>query len=183
MEPEELGNRLRDLRELHGISQRQLGLKCGVSNAMISYIESGTTTPSISTLKRILDIFPITVADFFSLETRGTSQVFFEAEELLELGSGSVSILQVGHDLHGRQLQVFVERYPPGTDTGTSHLIHEGEEAGVIIEGYIEATVGSETKRLRKGDCFHFDSSIPHRFHNKGSVDCVLISARSPASF
>lgn len=180
---DDIGDRLRVIRELRGISQRQLGIKSGVSNAMISLIENNRSMPSIAVLKKILAAIPMTVSDFFTFETEDTAQVFFEMDEMVEVGSGGISYLQVGHDLHDRKLQLFIERYPPGTGTGSESLCHEGEEAGVIIEGFIEATIGAESKKLRKGDAFHFDSQTPHRFQNTGKVDCVLISARTPPSF
>ena len=63
---EEIGIRLKKLRELNGLSQRQLAMKSGVSNAMICLIEKGRSRPSLSLLKSILDSIPLSVSEFFS---------------------------------------------------------------------------------------------------------------------
>ncbi|HBM14595.1 MAG TPA: XRE family transcriptional regulator, partial [Rhodospirillaceae bacterium] len=49
-------------------------------------------------------------------------------------------------------LQMLYEHYPPGADTGPDLYSHEAEEAGIVIDGQIEITVGSETRLLNTGD-------------------------------
>ena len=47
----DLGTRLRALREMHGLSQRELAKRAGVSNAIISLIEQNRNSPSVGSLK------------------------------------------------------------------------------------------------------------------------------------
>ena len=51
----DLGSRLRYIRTLHNLSQRELAKRVGVTNSTISLIESNTSNPSVGALKRILD--------------------------------------------------------------------------------------------------------------------------------
>lgn len=44
-----------DLREKHGLTQAQLAQRCGMSQADISRIERGSTSPTTRTLQRIAD--------------------------------------------------------------------------------------------------------------------------------
>ncbi len=112
-----VGARLRALREKHGLSQRELAKRAGVSNAIISLIEQNRTSPSVGSLKKVLDGLPISLAEFFAMELPSRPQLFFSAEELVEIGGGGISYRQVGH-LQGRALQILHERYAPGADTG-----------------------------------------------------------------
>ena len=75
----DLGARLRSLREMHGLSQRELAKRAGVSNAIISLIEQNRNSPSVGSLKRVLDGLPISLADFFAGEAAARPQVFFSA--------------------------------------------------------------------------------------------------------
>ena len=70
----DLGKRLKNLREFHGLSQRALAKRAGISNALISLIEKDKTSPSITSLKKILDSFPIELADFFALTPDSLTQ-------------------------------------------------------------------------------------------------------------
>ncbi len=180
---EDLGRRLRRVRELNGLSQRQLAKKSGVSNASISLIENDRTSPSLGILKRILDAVPISVSEFFALELPADSQVIYRSAELTEISDGPITYRQVGGNLSQRRLQILVERYAPGADTGHSALSHDGEEGGVVQSGRLELTVEDKTYLLHPGDSYLFSSRLPHRFRNPGSEDCVLVSACTPPSF
>ena len=67
-----------------------------------------------------------------------------------------------------------------GADTGPDVYSHEGEEAGLVITGQIELTVAGETRLLKEGDAYHFNSRLAHRFRNPGSGECVIVSAATP---
>ena len=178
----DVGQRLRLVRVSKNLSQRELAKRTGVTNSTISLIESGDMNPSIGTLKRVLDGIPVTLGDFFSFQTEGHEQYFYEARDLTEIGQGGVSLRQVGSNLFGRSLQVLHERYEPDSDTGVAYA-HEGEEAGVVIRGQVEITVENQTHILGPGDAYYFESRKPHRFRCIGEEPCELISACTPPTF
>ncbi|WP_458735188.1 cupin domain-containing protein [Zobellella taiwanensis] len=178
----ELAERLKWLRQRHGLSQRELAKRAGVNNSLISQIEQEAVNPSVATLKRVLDGFPISMGEFFSLERAPLRPVFFRGEELVSMNSGEVQMWLVG-PLHGRRLALQRERYPPGADTGPEMLSNEAEEAGLVLSGEIEVTVGGQRCLLRAGDGYYFDTRQPHRFRNLGSESCELVSAATPPTF
>jgi transcriptional regulator with XRE-family HTH domain len=179
----DLGSRLKSLREAHDLSQRELAKRAGVSNAIISMIEQNRSSPSVGMLKRLLDGFPLSLAEFFALEAPPKPQIYFTAKELVELAGGAISYRQVGADLSGKAMQMLHERYAPGADTGAQMLTHEAEEGGIIIRGRLEVTVGDQVRVLGPGDAYYFDSRTPHRFRNIGEEECEVVSANSPPSF
>ena len=179
----DIGGRLRHLRIRHGLSQRELAKRAGVTNSTVSLIESNATNPSVGALKRILDGIPIGLAEFFAFEPERPRKAFYQAEELVEIGKGAISYRQVGETLFGRSLQILKERYQPGADTGKVPLVHEGEEGGVVISGCLEVTVEEERRILQPGDAYYFESRRPHRVRCIGPVPCDVISACTPPSF
>ncbi len=178
-----VGARLRALRLMHRLSQRELAKRAGVSNAIISLIEQNRTSPSVGSLKKVLDGLPISLADFFAMEVAPSRQTFFAAPELAEIAGGGISYRQVGRDLAGRALQILHERYEPGADTGETMLRHAAEEGAVVVRGRIEVTVGDQRRVLGPGDAYYFDSRLPHRFRNIGEEVCEIVSACTPPSF
>ncbi len=179
----DLGARLKSVRQSHNLSQRELARRAGVTNGTISLIEQNRTSPSVGSLKKVLDGIPITLNDFFAGDGDVQPQIFFAGHELTEIVSGEISFRQVGRDLSERALQMMLERYAPGADTGRAMLSHEGEEAAMIIEGELEVTVGTRQRILGPGEAYYFESNQPHRFRNLGDVDCVVVSACTPPSF
>jgi transcriptional regulator with XRE-family HTH domain len=174
------------------MSQRELAGRAGLTSAAISLIEQNKSSPSVASLKSLLDAVPMTMSEFFTeVEEAGTPKYFYTADELTELspqeaglglGAARVSLRQVG-DAARHSLQMLHEVYPPDADTGPDMLAHEGEEAGLVIEGLIEVTVGDAIRVLNPGDGYMFDSRIPHRFRNVGREKCVIVSACTPPSF
>ncbi|GLQ07991.1 cupin domain-containing protein [Sneathiella chinensis] len=179
----DLGARLRSLREQHGLSQRELAKRAGVTNGTISAIEQNRTSPAVGSLKKVLDGFPIALSEFFANDFSSHRKIFFQASELTPITEGNIEYKQIGRDLTGKALQVLHEHYAPGADTGRTLLSHQGEEAGVVVKGRLEVTVGSERKILKAGDAFYFESHRPHRFRCVGEEDAIVISACTPPSF
>ena len=180
---QQIGRRLREVRERWRLSQRQLARQSGVANATISQIEAGKLNPTVSMLKRILDGVPISLGEFFGDEYETRDKVFFRATELTEIADGGVSFRQVGTHLGNRGIQLLQECYQPGASTGKHAITHEGEECGIILSGRLQVNVGEESAVLSKGDAYYFKSSQPHRFRNKWNEPCELISACTPPTF
>lgn len=165
------------------MTQRELGCLSGVTNGAISQIEQNNVSPSVGSLKKILSVFGLSLADFFSDEFDQEKQIFWRASELTVVAQGPLLLRQVGKCLHSAKLQVLHETYAPGADTGPAMLSHEGEEAGVVVRGEVEVTVGGNRETLGPGDAYYFHSKLPHRFRNRGKAECELISVCTPPTF
>lgn len=183
----DIGQRLKALRGARNLSQRQLAELSGITNGMISMVEQNRTSPSVSTLKKILDGISVSMAEFFAAEAAGEEKIFFRHDELREItpaetGDVRAVFRQVG-DVGDRALQMLYERYEPGADTGEDLYAHEAEEAGIVISGRIEVTVGDRVANLGPGDAYLFDSRLPHRFRNTDDAPCIIVSACTPPTF
>ncbi|RQO75900.1 XRE family transcriptional regulator [Aquitalea sp. FJL05] len=180
----DVGARLRVVRDRFGLSQRELAKRAGVTNGTISLIEQNRVSPSISSLKKVLEGLPMTLAEFFTFDVEPQQpRVFYQAKELPNLGNDQIRLLLIGTAHERRDIAILKEHYEPGADTGPDMLMHEGQEGGVIIAGSIEITVNNETRILGPGDSYYFDSKLPHRFRNIGSEICEMVSASSPPTF
>lgn len=180
----DVGARLRGIRTTYGLSQRELARRAGVTNGLISLIEQNRVSPSVSSLKKVLDGVPMSLAEFFTLDP-GTPapQTFFGTDELVELGNEEVSLRLVAAQRAGRQLTILHERYAAGAGTGDEMIVHRGEEGGVVVRGRVELTVAGTTRVLGPGEAYYFASHLPHRFRNVGREACEIISASTPPSF
>ena len=179
----DVGARLKTIRKMHGLSQRELAKRAGVTNGTISLIEQNRVSPSISSLRKVLSGIPMSLGEFFTTDFSATPKVFFRNGELTELGDGQVELRLVAGERRQRAMSVMHETYAPGADTGDDMLSHEGEEGGVVVKGSVEVTVGGKRCMLGPGDAYYFDSTLPHRFRNPGDEECVIISANTPPSF
>jgi transcriptional regulator with XRE-family HTH domain len=68
---ENIGQRIRQLRESRGMTQSQLQARSRVSRSYLSRIESGQMTPSLGTLEKIAEALGVGLNRFFLPESNG----------------------------------------------------------------------------------------------------------------
>jgi transcriptional regulator with XRE-family HTH domain len=178
----DVGRQLRAVRTAFGLSQRELAKRAGVTNGMISLIEQDRVSPSIGSLQKVLAALPMTMAEFFTRDMESQENVVFRSGDLPNVGSGTIQYRLVAAARRDRKMSILWETYEPDTDTGEDLLTHSGEEGGVVVEGELELTVAGKTWLLGPGDAYYFDSRLPHRFRNTGSVPARIVSANTPPS-
>lgn len=186
----DIGARLLAMRKAARLSQRQLAERAGVPHAQISFIEQNKSSPSVATLRKVLNGLGLSLADFFETERAAPAGPFFGVDELVDLTSkipvngasgpdGRLTFRQVG-DARKHNLQILHEVYEKGADTGEVRLEHFSNEGGVVLEGALELTVGDACRILLPGESYLFDSRIPHRFRNAHDGRTVVVSACTP---
>ncbi len=190
----DVGARLREVRTARNLSQREIAARAGVANGMISLIEGNKTSPSVSSLKKILGVLGLTLSEFFQEEEEGEAGRFvFRHDELkkitpaqaaeagMDLQLNTLTLRRVGTG-QDSALLLLHEVYEPGADTGEPYA-HEGEEGGFVIEGELLLEVDGRAEVLRPGDAYLFASTKPHRFRNIGPDRCIVVSASTPPTF
>ena len=80
---DDVGTRLKTIREIYGYSQRELAKRAKVTNGTISLIELNQTSPQVASLRKILSAFPMSIAEFFTFDVRASKA--FKFGERMEL--------------------------------------------------------------------------------------------------
>lgn len=179
----DIGTRLKALRNMYGLSQREVAKRAGVTNSTISLIEQGRVSPSVDSLKKVLSSFSISLIDFLTMDMESNDKIFFEKNELIEFFENGAHLKLVGANRKDRKLRFLHERYEVGAHSGNEMLTHDSDEAGMVLQGKLELTVGQRSKILCEGDSYYINTNIPHRFKNVGKDECIVISAATPPSF
>jgi mannose-6-phosphate isomerase-like protein (cupin superfamily) len=181
----DIGSRLKDLREQRRLSLRALSRETGIATSFLSALEQSRNTVSVAKLKTILEALGSNLGAFFSSTNPAPTQIVYRKSELVEISGqqNGLSYKEVAAGRPGRALQLIIERYKPGADTGAELYSHNAEEAGWVLKGTIELTVGNEVFVLNAGDSYYFDSRKPHRFRNIGKTAAEAISVNTPPSF
>jgi transcriptional regulator with XRE-family HTH domain len=173
---------VRAARLARGWTQRDLARRCGLSHTAIAKVERGEMSPTIASLQKIADSLDLSVTALISQGGGGREGHFFARGDLTVVDLGAHTIRQVGRNLSRHAMQMQEDTYAPGADTGDGMLSHAGEEAGIVIRGTLEVTVGDEVRVLGPGEAYLFESRLPHRFRNAGDETCVVVAAATPPS-
>lgn len=62
---EKIGNRIKELRKLKGISQERLAFNADLDRTYVAGVESGKRNPSVKSLEKILNALDVSFEDFF----------------------------------------------------------------------------------------------------------------------
>ena len=196
-----MSERLRAARMTAGKTARQLAAEVGCSPSLISQIERGKATPSVSTLFAMATALSVSMDSLFP-EADGSHLTPAAAERErsgdIVLRRDGRPAIQLEHHVRWERLTPHPERdvefrevfYEVGGGSpGAERAIqHNGRDYAVVIDGELTAQIGFEKFVLRAGDSMAFDATIPHRFWNQGKerVRAVFVlldrNSRGPGS-
>ena len=163
---EAIGREVKRFREKLGITISELAKDAGMSAGMLSKIENGATSPSLSSLRALGRALQVPVTALF----RGFEEIrdasFVKAGQGLTIerrGTRAGHQYQLlGHSPHG---PVMVEPYMI-TLTAQSDVFptfqHSGLEMLYMLEGNVVYRHGDKTYDMHPGDTLFFDADVPH---------------------
>ena len=185
MDNQEIGKNIVQLRKEHGLSQRELAERAGITHSAISSIENAKVSPSVSSLQEIVNVFSLSLSEFFTFEKPASDEVkvVVTPDELVEMGSESVSMKLVTNGSKEQVIGFLIEEYAPHGTTGAAEIKHEGEEIGTILEGEITLEYKDQSYVLKQGESYVIDTTQPHKFTNHTDKACRMISAHTPTTF
>jgi transcriptional regulator with XRE-family HTH domain len=166
-----LGEKLRRVREQKRLTLKQLSQRAGVSESLVSQIETGKVSPSIDTLLSLAGCLEVDLEYLFSDYKRTKKATILRRQERSRMRRGGVSYEQLSlltEEENRHAVEAVLLEIAPGKKQGSRDYGHEGRELGIILEGCGELTYGKDTYSLREGDSINFASSIPHALRNTG---------------
>ena len=161
-----LGNQIRTIRRQQDLSISDLAGAAGISNGMLSKIENGAISPSLTTLQAISSVLQVSLSSLFASFEERQDCSFVQAGQGVAIDRRGT---KVGHMYHllGAVLRgdVVVEPYLITLSEDAvayTGFRHSGIEFIYILEGQVDYRHGSETYHLAPGDSLLFDSSATH---------------------
>jgi len=167
-----VGSHIRHLRQARGLPIKALAERSGLSIALISQIERGISSASVRVLAKLADGLDVAISDMFEqgLNQAGPDSVIVRKKDhqRIELNRSGIT-KQLLTPFHTEpRLDIYLMTIEPGGSSSDEDFTHQGEEAGVVLEGGMELFVDSKLYVLGEGDSFRFASSRPHRYLNAG---------------
>jgi len=166
----DVGGRLRQLRDVRGVSMRKLATMSGLSANALSMIERGKTSPSVSTLYKLADALGLPVTDFFSPVAVRENVVFLKAEERPRLPFMRGLWEGLGGETFAGRMMPFMLTLESGASSGPNSVVHTGHEFVFCVRGVLEYLVESKSYTLEAGDSLLFAANLIHRWRNPGGT-------------
>lgn len=180
-----LGQKLRTTRRAKNQTLKHLASLTGFTEAYLSQVENGRTSPTLVSLKKIAAAYDLSVVELLADDPPPNSQIVLRREQRRNLISGAdgmVKEMLVGSQ-NGKRMEPLLVTVNPGEGSGGQYN-HAGEEFGIVMSGALDLSVEENVFHLRKGDLFYFTSTRMHGFANPSRRSkAVVLWVITPPTF
>ena len=184
LDPLVIGARVKALRESSGLSLRELAERSGVSAPMLSQVERGETSPTLTVAARVAAGLELRLSQLLRLDEDGAVTVVRAS------GRRRGGNARRGHRFEiltspqpGQRAELSRHTLAPGASTGGADdpPIHEpgSRETALVERGPVVLLCDGQRYELERGDCVTFDADLPHHFENTGDADAAFLAVLS----
>jgi transcriptional regulator with XRE-family HTH domain len=181
LSPTVMGARVKALREASGLSLRDLTERSGVSAPMLSQVERGETSPTLTVAARIAAGLDLRLSQLLRLD-EGDSVTIVRASQR-QRGANK----QRGHGFEvltssqpGQRAELSRHTLAPGGATGAADdpPMHEpgSRESALVEHGSVVLVCDGQRHELGEGDCVTFDADLPHHFENPTEHEAAFLA-------
>ena len=163
-----IGREVKNYRKLHNITVAELAKSTGLSIGMLSKIENGMTSPSLTTLQTLANALSVPLTSFFKGFEESREAVHVKAGEGLtterrgtRAGHQYNLLGHIGANTSGVIVEPYLISLTEESDVFPDFQ-HDGIELIYMLEGEVEYRHGDKTFILEPGDSFFFDADAPH---------------------
>lgn len=174
-----IGRELRAFRRQRGITVAELARQTGLSIGMLSKIENGNTSPSLTTLQALAQALSVPLTAFFrgfeehrpAVHTRAGQGVEIERRGT-RAGHHYTLLGHIGPNAGGVMVEPYLITLSEDSDRFPAFQ-HDGVEMIYMLEGEVDYRHGDAVYPLKPGDTLFFDADAPH-----GPEELVRLPAR-----
>jgi XRE family transcriptional regulator, regulator of sulfur utilization len=182
--PSTIGARVKALREASGLSLRDLAARCGVSAPMLSQVERGETSPTLTVAARIAAGLELRLSQLLRLDEGGAVTIVRASQR--QHGGNA----RRGHRFEvitaqqpGQRAELSCHTLAPGGATGAADdpPMHEpgSRETALVERGEVTLFCDGHRYELQQGDCVTFDADLPHHFENGNDEEAAFLAVVS----
>ena len=176
----ELGAKIKELRLKNRLTQGELADRCELTKGYISQLENELTSPSIATLKDILQTLGSSLTEFFSEDD--DEKVVFGKDDYFVKETEDFKVTWLVPTAQKNSMEAIRMELGP-KKSSENDLPHDGEEFGYVLEGKIAILLGKKQHTCKKGEAFYYTASKPHSIANKGRGKAKFIWVSTPPTF
>ena len=173
----EIAGRIKELREIEGLSVEDMALKTGVSVDEYLECENGYSDLNFAFIYRCAIAFNVDVTDIiegespklksYTVTRAGDGQRIEKAHGMTYYNLAYAFKNRIAEPLYVES--VYDEKAQGRKIELTSHA---GQECDIVISGILKVQVGDHTAILEAGDSIYYDSSTPHGMIAVGGENC-----------
>jgi transcriptional regulator with XRE-family HTH domain len=176
---EEIGNRIKSLREEKGVSIEALAKMTGFSPELLAQIESREVLPQLGTVMKLSKALDAAVSRLISgagdrpyAITRRKDQKSISRSTAKQGRKHIYSYKGLAPEVKGRNMEPLIVQLVENSEKDLSQ--HDGEEFIYVLQGIVILEIGEERFELEPGDSAYYISSTPHWLASKTGHATIL---------
>ncbi|MDC1481762.1 XRE family transcriptional regulator [Ascidiaceihabitans sp.] len=163
-----IGREVRAFRRQQETTVADLSAQTGISIGMLSKIENGNTSPSLTTLQTLANALSVPLTSFFRRFEESRQAIHTKSGEGLETdregtrANHQYNLLgHIGANASGVIVEPYLITLSDKSDIFPTFQ-HGGIETIYMLEGEVDYRHGDEVYSLSPGDTLFFDADAPH---------------------
>lgn len=160
----QIAERIREIREVCGITKDEAAVKLGLSlEAYTQYEAAGLDIP-ISVLYGMAGIFGVDLTELLTGKPpRLHNYCFVKSGEGVEVERyKGYSFQSLAFNFMHKKVEPLLVTVEPEENKKMSLVTHPGQEFNYVLEGKIKVILGGTEVEMSVGDSLYFDPTIPH---------------------
>jgi acetyl-CoA synthetase len=175
----EIAARIRELREIEGLTDEDMARETGVSPGEYLACEAGNSDLNFAFLYRCALALNVDITDIiegasptltsYTITRNGAGQRIEQAHGMI--------YYNLAHSFKNRTtepLRVTAVFDPEAEHKEIEVTTHAGQECDIVLKGSLKIKIGDHTELLHEGDTIYYDSSTPHGMIAAGGQDCIF---------
>jgi transcriptional regulator with XRE-family HTH domain len=176
---DEVGKRIKQLRQEKGISIEDLSNLTGFDVSRLQDIETGKEKPQLGTVMKLSKALDSAVGrlvsgmgtKLFSITRKNERKQISRSTS--KTGRTNVySYMSLAPEVQGRHMEALIVQLEKSEEKEIS--VHNGEEFVFVLEGVANLTIGNDTWDLEPGDSAYYLSTTPHFITAKTEKATIL---------
>lgn len=176
-----LPQRLKDARKARGLSLDAIANLSGVSRSMVSQIERGESSPTISTLWNLTKALNVDFAGLMDQRREGDRIDILRASEVPtidNMGQGCrIAILSPPEEAGGHE--VYDISFQDGGFLKSQPHARGATEQLTVLEGEVEITSGTANTDLARGDTARYSADVEHSIVSRHGPSRVFLIVKT----
>ncbi len=175
----EMAQRIRDLREIVGLSPEDMARLTGVDLEEYLQCEAGESDLNFAFIYRCAQAFGVDVTDIiegasprlsnYTLTRAGEGQHIEHAHGMTYYNMAARFKKRVAEPLY-----VVAEYSEEAQLRPIDCTSHEGQECDIVLSGQLKVQVGEHIEILNPGDIIYYNSTAPHGMIATGGRECIF---------
>ena len=175
----EMAGRIKELREIEGLSIEQMAVKTGVTQAEYLACESGRSDLNFAFIYRCANALNVNVTEIiegispklksYTVTRYGLGQEIANAHGMTYYNLAYAFQKRIAEPLYVRSTY-----REDAEKNGIELTTHAGQECDIVVEGHLLVQIGDHKEVLGPGDTIYFDSNTPHGMIATHGRDCVF---------